>query len=237
MRLILLSVVFLFSALLQAEDAHPVRCRFLSFGNTGPDTSAIALSEKGEEITCPLSSSELSSPITCLSKNNVIPFLSAADKKPLASASIPAGVNEVLLIFMKVPSKPESTADAASWRIMVIEDSAKNFPDGGAFVANFYNGDIRFVIGEHKGMLHAAGSHGYKLPAERDSFNMAPVTFEFIQNGQWRLANESALRFLPGMRYLMFAFVDPVSGRPRINTYQDFGRPPTPSAASQPASN
>ena len=79
-------------------------------------------------------------------------------------------------------------------------------------------------------MLHAAGANGYARPAERDAFNMSTVVFEVLENDKWRIANESALRFLPGMRYLIFAYTDPVSGRPRINTYQDFA-PPTPSQA------
>ncbi|MEO5914490.1 MAG: hypothetical protein ABIS50_09680 [Luteolibacter sp.] len=230
MRNLLLAILMLLPALLDAQNARPVRCRFLSFGGTGPAMSAIAVSDKGTEITCPLSSSQLSPQIVCFSKNNTIPFLSSGDKKPLASASIPAGVNAALLVFVQTPKKAEA-ASLSDWKVLVIEDSPKNFPDGGAFVANFYNNDIRFVIGEHKGMLHAGGSFGYAKPEERDSFNMAPVVFEFIQEDKWHIANESALRFLPGMRYLIFAYVDPASGRPKINTYQDFATPAVTPAA------
>ena len=51
---------------------------------------------------------------------------------------------------------------------------------------------------------------------------MAPVIFQFRNKEKWRIGNESALRFLPGMRYLIFAYTDPRSQSPRINTYQDF---------------
>jgi hypothetical protein len=138
-------------------------------------------------------------------------------------ANIPAGVKSALVIFVKLekPGTPGAADKNAGWKVFVIEDSAKSFPDGGAYVANFYPGDIRFVIGEHKGMLKPAGTHGYEMPKQRDDFNMAPVIFEFKSGEKWRIANESSLRFLPGMRYLIFAYVDPVSGRPRINTYQD----------------
>jgi hypothetical protein len=60
---------------------------------------------------------------------------------------------------------------------------------------------------------------------------MAPVVFEFLQEDKWRTASESMLRFLPGMRYLIFAYLDPESGRPRIATYQDLrhvAKPPKP---------
>ncbi|MES2439502.1 MAG: hypothetical protein V4584_10565 [Verrucomicrobiota bacterium] len=230
MRTLLCSIVVLLAPLLHAQEGRPVRCRFLSFGGTGPDITAVATSDKGAPIHCPLSSSQLSGQIVCQTRGDTIPFVSSTDRKPLATATIPAGVGAALLIFVQAPKKPDAAADAPSWRVMVIEDSPKNFPDGGAFVANFYSKDIRFVIGEHKGMLRAAGSFGYAMPKERDDFNMSPVIFEFLQEDKWRIANESSLRFLPGMRYLIFAYVDPVSGRPRINTYQDFAPPAIPAA-------
>lgn len=227
MRLFLLPLLLLFPALLSAQESRQIQCRFLSFGGVENPTSVIAASENGTEITCPLSSSQISAKIDCFAVGNKIPFLSTTDRKPIATATIPQGVDSALLVFIQAPGGAKG--DASVWKILVIEDSSKNFPYGGAFVANFYRKDIRFIIGEHKGMLHAGGLHGYAMPTKRDSFNMAPVVFEFLQGDKWRIANESALRFLPGMRYLIFAYVDPVSGRPRIRTYQDF----EPSVAPQ----
>lgn len=228
MRLFLFPLFLLFPALLSAQESRQIQCRFLSFGGMENPPAVIAAAEKGTETTCPLSSSQISAKVACFAVGNKIPFLSAADRKPLATAAIPPGVNSALLVFIQAPGGSE--ADAPAWKILVIEDTPKSFPYGGAFVANFYSNDIRFVIGEHKGMLHAGDLHGYAMPEERDSFNMAPVVVEFLQGEKWRIANESALRFLPGMRYLIFAYVDPISGRPRISTYQDFAPPAAPQA-------
>ena len=220
MRFLCFLAFLLVSATGFAQESKPVECRFLCFG-AKDDAAAIALSDKGEEITCPLPTSQLSKKITCTAKDGKIPFISAADRKPMAAASIPAGVRSALVVFVRLEKSTAATAPSAGWRVFVIEDSPTSFPDGGAYVANFYTNDIRFVIGEHKGTLKAAGAHGYAMPKERDDFNMAPVIFEFNNGEKWRIANESSLRFLPGMRYLIFAYVDPVSGRPKINTYQD----------------
>jgi hypothetical protein len=224
MRALFLLLALLVPALADGQEVRSIRCRFLLFGGTEESASVLA-SSKGAEINCPLSNSSLSEPITCTAVDNKIAFRSSVDRKPAATAEIPAAAKAVFLIFVKA-----SPADQAAlpWRVLVIEDSPKNFPDGGAFVANFYNKDIRFIIGEHKGMLNPAGNHGYAMPAQRDAFNMAPVTFEFLQEDKWRTANESTLRFLPGMRYLIFAYVDPASGRPRISTFQDFAQPTPP---------
>ncbi len=219
----LLSLLFLsaFTHLATAQEVRPVKCRFLGFQGTADAASVTAVSDGGVEVGCPLPRNELSRPILCHAKANTIRFISPGDRKPAATATIPAGAANAILVF--VPGANDGKSPA--WRVMVIEDSPKVFPDGGTYVANFYNKDIRFIIGEHKGMLHPAGNHGYAMPAERDAFNMAPVIFEFLQGEKWRTANESVLRFLPGMRYLIIAYTDPVSGRPRISTCQDFAAP------------
>jgi len=224
MRALLLIFALLLPALAAGQDLRPVRCRFLSFGGTDSSATVLALSDKGAEVRCPLSTDSMSEPVVCFAGDNKIAFLSPADRKPTATATIPAAAKAVILVFV-ANSKP--SADSPPWKVLVIEDTPKNFPDGGAFVANFYHKDIRFILGEHKGMLHPAGNHGYPLPAERDAFNMAPVIFEFLQDESWRTASESVVRFLPGMRYLIFAYVDPASGRPRISTFQDLAPPVT----------
>ena len=230
MRTILFLTTLIFPSIVAGQESRPVNCRFLSFGGGEEVISALTLNDKGSEIVCPLPSDQLSQKVVCFAKNNTIGFLAAADKTPMAAAAIPPGLSSVLLVFVQSRRSAE-VSSAAPWRVLVIEDSPKNFPDGGAFVANFNSKDIRFIIGEHKGLLHAAGANGYARPAERDAFNMSTVVFEVLENDKWRIANESALRFLPGMRYLIFAYTDPLSGRPRINTYQDFA-PPAPSQAA-----
>ena len=158
------------------------------------------------------------------------PLSPSADRKPAATAKIPNTGKAFILIFVPAPKAP----DALPWRVFVIEDSPANFPDAGAFVANFHNQEIRFILGEKKLMLKSGGAHGFASPTKLDSFNMAPVSFEFQQNGTWRVAKESMLRFLPGMRYLFFAYVDPTSGRPRISTFRDLSADSKANAAPEP---
>ncbi len=218
MRAFLLLPLLLLSGPISAAESRAVTCRFLSFGADAGGVSAIATSEGGAEIACPLPAGSLSERIPCSAMDGKIAFLSSADKKPMAAASIPAGVNAAILVFVKSPAKPGA---AAAWNVMTIPDTKEKFPLGGAFVANFHSAQARFIIGEQKGMLNPGGSNGYAMPEKRDDFNMAPVVFELRQGDKWINASESKLRFLPQMRYLIFAYTDPASGRPRIATVRD----------------
>ncbi|MEO5917705.1 MAG: hypothetical protein ABIS50_25970 [Luteolibacter sp.] len=217
MRTLSLCLLFLYPVFAKAEDGRKVECRFVSLNAEVPPPALLTASADGAESSVTVPTGSLSAASPCFSKTNTFSFLSAADRTPAATATIPADVKSAILVFVAAPKTPGTLP----WRVFVIEDSPKNFPDGGAFVANFHNQDIRFVIGENKIMLHAAGSHGVSRPNERDEFNMAPVAFQFLQGDSWKNASESMMRFLPGMRYLMFAFVDSASGRPRVVTFQD----------------
>ncbi len=232
MRSFYCHLIFVLGALAAAvgqEDARKVSCRFLALDSSNAPPVLLNVVDKGGEVSCTVHTRSLSPPTLCFAKGTAMKFLTQSDRLLAATATLPAKGSAFIMVF--VASATATTPNGPPWRVFVIEDTLKNFPDGGAFVANFHNQDIRFIIGESKIMLPPAGSHGFPLPAKRDNFNMAPVMFEFEQNDSWRTASESMLRFLPGTRYLIFAYVDPASGRPRIATVQDFPARAKPPAA------
>jgi hypothetical protein len=218
MRFICFCLFLLCPVFCHAQDVRKVSCRFLSMEGAPQPPPMLNVTDKGGEITCTINSETFSASVICLAKGNIINFISSIDRKPAAVATIPEGAKAVILVF--VP--PAKTPNSLPWRVFVIEDSIKNFPDGGAFVANFHDQDIRFVIGETPVKLASGGCHSLARPEKRDAFNMAPALFQFQQDGSWRTASESMLRFIPGKRYLFFAYVDPATGRPHISTFQDF---------------
>lgn len=231
MRTLCFCLLFLCPAISHAQDFRKVACRFISLDSAAPPPPLLNVAEKDVEIRCTITTDTLSPATFCFAKGNTLTFISTADRKPAATATLPPNGHAFILVFVAAAKSP----DALPWRVFVIEDSAKNFPDGGAFVANFYHQDIRFLIGESKIMLRPAGSHGVARPEKRDHFNMAPVIFEFQQDDTWKTAKESMLRFLPGLRYLIFAYLDPESGRPRIVTFRDTGTAAKPPATKPPA--
>jgi hypothetical protein len=226
MRLIL--AVLLVPLLAHAQD-RVVSCRFLGF-QTGDTTSLINVAA-GTEMSCPLESSGISAPVSLVATNNVLNFVTAKDRKPACAINVPPNMRQALIVIT-----PNGSDPAKPWRGFAIEDSKKNFPDGGALVVNLHSSNIRFVIGEHKYVLKPGDQYGMEMPKQVDDFNMATVAFEFSNKDQWAKASESRQRFTPGLRYLMIAYTDPASQRPRLSVYQDdpfkalavSGKPATP---------
>ena len=207
-----------------------VKCRFASLETGIAMPAMVALSADGAEFPIAVPTGSLSEETTCYSKTNDFSFLQAGNHQPAAIASVPENVKSAMLVFIPASKSPNTLP----WRVFVVEDSPKNFPDGGAFVANFHSQDIRFVIGESKIMLKPGSFVGVPRPAERDDFNMAQVAFQFQQDGTWRNASETMLRFLPSKSYLMFAYFDTASGRPRITTFQNARLPVTAPEVTAP---
>lgn len=232
MQRLCICLFLLCSGFSSAQDFKRISCRFLCLNRAAPTPPLLNVADKGVAVACTIPTETLSPPIICHAKKNSIVFLSASERSPAATATIPANVTACILVFVAAAEH----SSKLPWRVFVIEDSATNFPDGGALVANFHTQDIRFVVGENKPvMLHSGGVQGIVMPEKRDAFNMAQAVFQFQQNDTWRTASESMLHFLPGMRYLIFAHLDPVSGRPRISTYQDFTVAANPPATQPPA--
>lgn len=222
MRLLRLCLLLLLPLPGSAQEQSKVTCRFLSLEGSPPPPPLLNPGAEGEEVACKVPANNLSPETVCHAEGGAIRFLDASDRKVAATAKVPAGVKNAILLFIPAPKDK----GVPPWRVFVIEDTARNIPDGGAFVANFNSQDIRFVIGERKLMLRSGGSHAVPRPEKRDTFNMAPVVFQFQRKEKWATANESMLRFTPGVRYLIFAYIDPGSGRPHVATYQDLPRAP-----------
>ena len=199
-----------------AQEETKVVCRFLCLENVAPPP-LLCVSASGAEVACKVPAGAISGETTCFAVANTMTFLSMADRNPVATAKIPADLKQVILVFVAGLKTP----GALPWRVFVIEDTTANFPDGGAFVVNFHKQDIRSVVGNARNQLRPGGSLGIPLPQKRDDFNMAPVAVMFQDGEAWRTASETMLRFLPGMRYLIFAYLDPTSGRPKVATFQD----------------
>ncbi len=220
LQLICLSTLFI--PLAFAQTVRPVDCRFLWFDHANNPPVLLNVGPDGADIRCEIPATTLSSPVRCFAQEDTIRFLHESDRSLAAIGKIPLDVKSAILVFLPAPkSEAAAAAGNVKWRVYVIDDSPQNFPHGGAFVANFYGDDIRFVIGEHRNQLRAGGTHAVIQPTKRDDFNMAPVIVQFQQGDSWRTASESTVRFIPDLRYLILAYVDQASGRPRIATFTD----------------
>lgn len=223
MRLIhwLLCLPALVPAITAAQNVRPVDCRFLWFDAAVPPPVLVNTVPGAADVRCQIAGNKLSPVFRCFAAEGEIRFLNEEDRSVVATAKVAADVKSAILVILPAPKPAAGVPAVPGRRIYVIDESPGKFPDGGALIANFYNSDIRFVVGEHRNQLRAGGNHAVKQPEKRDNFNMAPVIVQFQHGEKWRTASESTLRFIPEVRYLILAHIDPATGRPRIATFTD----------------
>lgn len=211
-------LIVLWPILSHAQEGHKVTCRFLCVEGAVPPPPLVNVSAKGEELTCSVPADTISAPVVCFAKGESISFLTASELKPAAIATLPANTTAAILVFAPAQKAP----DALPWKISVMEDFSANAADGGALLVNFCTQDVRLSIADTTVTLQSGKAQRLARPEKLDAFNMAAAVFQFQQDDVWRTASESMLRFVPGMRYLIYAYLDPVTGRPRFCTLQDF---------------
>ncbi|WP_193213284.1 hypothetical protein [Luteolibacter marinus] len=209
-------LLLLLAGNLHAEGTT-VTCRILCL-NRAKDAPEkfVANGADGAIVDCPLPIDTPSNPVVLAADGAKLGFYaSAGDPSPAVTAKIPSGLSDLLLIFV-----PGEEAGAPPYRALVLDHSPKGFPDDGCLVVNLYQKDIRFVIGEHRGLLPAGKSYPLARPAKRDDFNMAGLAFQFQSGEKWRTAAETMVRFAGGQRHLFVTFVDSKTKRPRLRSFR-----------------
>ncbi len=211
--------VFLLTSICFAQEARPVSCRFIGFGLEANE-KVLSANPKGDPIPCDLPVNKLSPKTQCFAVGTSVNFISPVDRKSLvATATIPASGNSFIFIFLKKPQPKDPKIP--NWNIFVIEDTEKKFFPGGTYVVNFHQKDIRFNIGEHKGMLRPGMSSCYPLPNKKNDFNMAQVFFEHYEEQKWLPMKESGYRCLPDIRYIAVGYMSPKTKRPELQIIED----------------
>lgn len=206
-----------------AATPVPIECRFVALNEAPPVMLNIAGETSEAEIK--VMRNRISAPTECFSIDGKLQFFDAENRKLIASLNIPSTVKKATLIFLSAKDKGQQV-----WKIYPVQDTAENFPPGGTYVVNLHAANIRFILGETKEVLKPMQSKGFAMPTIRDDFNMAPVVFQFKnKKDEWVNGKETSYRFIPAMRYLLVAYIDPRNQRPRVMTFKDPIRFPTPS--------
>jgi hypothetical protein len=199
-----------------AAGSNEVNCRFVCLDATAPPEFILS-SAKGVETNLTVPTNSLSSISHCTTKGGVLRVLAANNRELAAVVAMPTKMSSVIIVLVASPRGVVGPA----WQAHVIEDSPKNFQDGGVLIANFHNQDIRFTIGKTELELPPLDVRSSQRPSFLDDFNMAAVSTQLQQGSAWTTITETMLRFVPGYRYLIFATTDVDSGRPRILNFHD----------------
>lgn len=211
-----------------AQEISEISCRFFTLEGAKLPPPLLIVSKGGNEVPCEVFPGRFSDPVKFTYEGDTVQFLAASGRTPVATAKFPKNIKNAILMFID----GGGAAGDLQWKVYVIEDSLKNLPPGGAFIANFNPFDIRFIMGEHKVILNGGTTHSVNRPTQIDNFSMGEVKFQTKDGENWKLIKDTTYHFAPGIRYLIFCYTEP-SGQRRVVPYRD-SVPVAPAAIKTP---
>jgi hypothetical protein len=146
----------------------------------------------------------------------------------LSTAKLPQDVNRVLVMMF-----PSAKDAKEPYRNLVLNHDLENFPLGVYRMINVSPYPIRGAISRKFIEAQPGGIANLELTGEPGS--IAPVRFEFFDQGRWNLLTETRCAIRKDRRWLTCIYKDPVSGRMNIRSIPD--RKPVLAAASGQAAN
>ncbi|WP_411847257.1 hypothetical protein AAFN60_07645 [Roseibacillus persicicus] len=213
-----LSALLALSSLVQAET-RALECRFLALEEAPP--ALVNTAGEKNQVAVKVMRNRISDPMECYAVDGKLSFFDEKSGELLTSTAVPAKIKKAIFIFVK-----GNQGGKTAWKLFPIDNTEDSFPAGGTHVVNLHADEIRFILGQTKEVLKPNQSKGFEMPTNRDDFNMAPVAFQFKNSrDEWVNGKETSYRFLPTSRYLLVAYIDPRSSRPRVKTFKDTIRP------------
>lgn len=210
------------SVFLSAQEKQSIECRFIALDQK--PAPLVNKADEGQETPIEVLSSQISKPINCVAIDGRLSFLDKNTGKPVASLAVPKKLKKAILVFIKNPKK-----EGEDWKIFPFENTPEAYPPGGARVINLHGSEIRVLLGKKGKTLKRFESAPFTRPEERDKFNMARVTFQFKnKKEEWVTVENTGYRFVPPRRFLIFAYLDPNTKRPRVKSLGDIPPPAEP---------
>lgn len=146
----------------------------------------------------------------------------------LSTAKVPTGVKHALVILAPAPEGGKEP-----YRSLVLNHDLQDFPLGVYRMINISPYPIRGAIARNFIEAKPGGVANLELAGQPGT--IAPVRFEFFDQGRWNLLTETRCAIRKDRRWLTCIYQDPVTGRMNIRSIPD--RRPVLAAVSEQIAN
>jgi hypothetical protein len=224
-------IPFLAASLLAQEPVPKINASFYAFAYAPGHEKVHVMTgaEAYEEVQ--LSTANIVGPVTVVA---VAGALRICDKPltverkithpVLATAKIPQGIQRALVVLF-----PAAKGAKEPYRSLVLNHDLKDFPLGVYRMINISPHPIRGAIARKFIEAKPGGIANLELAGQPGT--IAPVRFEFFDQGRWNLLTETRCAIRKDRRWLTCIYKDPATGRMNIRSIPD--RTPTPVAVAE----
>ncbi len=207
----------------EAGPPAPVRIRAVLHDPARPDAELFYPDQAGAAIRLEFRPKDLSAPLLIQPVNGSLVLYDKAVIDPVnpaagvaASVKLPPDLKRAVAIVLPAPAGGKT-----AYRMVLIDDSEKAFPNGESRVLSLINVETAIQAGEHK--LPVGPGKITTVPSVRkvDEFNMAQTNFYYKQGGAWVAFAERQLQFLDASRRIFIIHATPGAVQPAVTTIVD----------------
>ena len=205
------------------ESSGPVQVRVLLHDPVRPRAELFMADQTGGVAEVMLNPGNLSEARMTIPANGSIVLYDKVAVDPAnpaaslaASAKMPSGTRKVIAVVTPAPAGAKPP-----YRMVLIDDSKKGFPDGESRVLSLVPVETAVEAGEHKLQLQPGKVTRIPAVKKHDEFNMAPTNFYYKEGSSWVPFTERKLQFLDVFRRVFVVYVTPGSTQPFVRTVVD----------------
>jgi hypothetical protein len=213
-----------------SEAPTHIQFRAVLHNPAKPITKFFFTDKGGNVVPLELLQQELASPKLSLLSNSMLVLydkINVDPKNPEASIAatckIPIGTNRSIIIILPSPANTKP-----AYRMVCIDDSAKEFPKGESRVLTLISNEAAIEAGEHKLPIHPSIITHIPLVKKVNEYNMAQTNFFYKVAEAWMPITERQLQYLEGYRRIFILHVAPGAAQPSITTLLDTTSPTAP---------
>jgi hypothetical protein len=210
------------SAHAQAKEA-PVQIRAVLHDPVHPAAELFYTDKTGAVVKLDFLPQDLTGALFTLPVNGSLVLYDKADIDPknpaaslAASVKLPPSIRRAMVVVLPAPagSKP-------AYRMVLIDDSAKAFPQGESRALPLLGVETAIQAGEHR--LPILPGVITKVPpvTKVDEFHMAQTNFYYKQGELWVPFTERQLQYLDACRRIFIIHATPGALQPTITTIVD----------------
>jgi hypothetical protein len=195
-----------------------------------PTADLFFTDKNGAVVPLELRRRELSKPqLTPLVNGTLILYdkLAVDPKKPEASIAatckIPAGTKRAIIIILPSPAETKP-----AYRMVCIDDSAKEFPKGESKVLTLITAEAAIEAGEHKLPIHPAIITRVPPVKKVNEYNMAQTKIYYKLKDNWTIVDEYSLQYADGFRRIFILHATPGALQPSVGIIEDTTSPTAP---------
>ena len=211
----------------QNEAPAPLQIRAVLHDPVNPTAALFLTDQAGAVVKLEFRAQDLSRPQMTLPVNGSLVLYDKAvidPEKPEASLAatckIPPNTKRGIVVVL-----PGRAGTKPAYRMVFIDDSAKEFPKGECRVLTLLAVDAAIEAGEHKLAVHPGVITSVPPVKKVDEYNMAQTNFYYKQGEAWTVFAERQLQYLDGFRRIFIVHATPGALQPTVTTIVDTATP------------